>query len=338
MAEKIIHYRFYSPTGLINQLMSFEIGMGLAKETGIPMIMHDMSFTKETPIYSPHQSFLINNRHGLTNKIVPRLIDIVDFKNDNNVEMHDEFLEIKSDNEINDLQNFYYSKDFLVSNNELIFSDGRKKLIFEDGKSTSLNNTLTWYSYFFFDRSKNLDLHLSEINFKQQYIDFAKLVSSSIGSFNGIHLRLSDHRDYFDMNKNVFENGLNQIEDNGLPIVLCTDEPENEMVKTASKPMIILDKYIINNFKKEFKELEFQDEVILGLVSNLIMHDSVDFVGNPSSTYSAYIHRKRNQKGIEKWKFTDNSSINFKSQYSWQDYNGIPKNWWREWKESKLNV
>ena len=67
------------------------------------------------------------------------------------------------------------------------------------------------------------------------------------------------------------------------------------------------------------------------------MHDSINFVGKSGTTYTSYIQRCRNQKGIETWDFFDNPPKANGSPYSWVDYplQTDLKMWWREWKESK---
>jgi hypothetical protein len=110
------------------------------------------------------------------------------------------------------------------------------------------------------------------------------------------------------------------------------------MIQDNKHRFILLDEYIVNNFRDDFMSLPFQDEVVFGLICNLVLHDSVNFVGTSGSTYSAYIHRVRNQKGIETWDFFDNPPKAIGSPYSWNGYplEGGRKMWWREWQESKL--
>jgi hypothetical protein len=83
--------------------------------------------------------------------------------------------------------------------------------------------------------------------------------------------------------------------------------------------------------------LPFQDEVVFGLICNLVLHDSLNFVGKSGTTYTSYIHRNRNQKGIETWDFFDSPQQAEGQPYSWNDYPrpNDQKMWWREWPESK---
>jgi hypothetical protein len=67
------------------------------------------------------------------------------------------------------------------------------------------------------------------------------------------------------------------------------------------------------------------------------MHEADNFVGTSGSTYSAYIHRNRNQRGIETWDFFDDPPKAEGVPYSWLCYPLDPgrKMWWREWPESR---
>jgi hypothetical protein len=234
---------------------------------------------------------------------------------------------------------YYFSKEDSISENELMFAEGRQRLDIQD--NIHVKNTLGWYSRFFYNRSKELDSALKSVDFKQEYYDFANMICDSIGSFQGAHLRLSDHVRMFNTTEEMFEQTLLDLEKNGLPIVLSTDEPSHSMVLKNKHRVIMLDEYIVNNFEKEFKSLKFQDEVIFGLICNLVMHKAKYFVGTSGSTYTAYIHRKRLQNGLEEsFDFFDKPNKTHSGPYSWNNYdldNG-KKMWWREWKESKLNL
>jgi hypothetical protein len=142
----------------------------------------------------------------------------------------------------------------------------------------------------------------------------------------------------FETTQEMFESWINNFEQNNLSIVLSTDEPGHKMVQDNKHRFMLLDEYIVNNFADDFKALPFHDEVVFGLICNLIMHDSENFVGTSGSTYTAYIHRNRNQKGIETWDFFDNPEKATGVPYSWNNHwlNPGRKMWWREWQESRL--
>jgi len=345
----LIFYKMHNPTGMINQLMSFELAIGLAYETKRTVVIHNMvcgdfeEFGKRLAIYTPlrHSEFkrdvpLLNNDNS------PHIKDLIDWDKSLNIVLIDENIEKfpQEDFVYEDIQYCYYSNNESTYI-ENIFSEGRERLNFIKEKNFHLKNTLGWYSRFFFNRSSGLDKALSSVKFKKEYLNFAEMVAKSIGDFNGVHIRLTDHAiRMFDTKEEMILNGLNSFDDE-LPIVICTDDPNNIIFNKINKNIIIIDDYIFKNFKKEFLSLPFTDEIVLGLVSNLIMHYSKDFIGTSGSTYTAYIHRNINQKTNNmKWKFFDNPNTNNNGPFSWVNYS-LPLNakmWWREWDESKINV
>ena len=44
----------------------------------------------------------------------------------------------------------------------------------------------------FYNRTSSFDKYLKQLKFKQEYIDLANAISSSIGGFSGVHLRQTD--------------------------------------------------------------------------------------------------------------------------------------------------
>lgn len=324
--------------------MSLELAVGLSHETNEPVLVHYVSNNgnnlqgfKKVPIYTP--SNLYNDqREGFTNPDqFPHLLDLLEF--DANIIVVDEKIDTFKQEEvvIDEMANsYYYSNRTKITEDELAFAEGRQRLPLD--RPIHLKGTLGWYSRFFYDRSPELDKALSSVRFKKEYRDLAKKISASLGTFQGMHLRLSDHVHMFNTTQDMFEEWLNNFEQNNLPIVVSTCEPGHKMVQDNKHRFILLDEYIVNNFRDDFKYLPFQDEVVFGLICNLVLHDSVNFVGTSGSTYSAYIHRVRNQKDTETWDFFDNPPKTIGEPYSWNNYpidNGR-KMWWREWKESKV--
>ena len=341
-----VFFQLWNPTGMINQVMSLELAVGIANQTKNEVIVHyvsnsgDESFNfRKVPIYTPSRWYN-NQRAGFTNPDqFPHLLDLVEFEE--NLTFIDEKIE-KFPQEttlIPDLMNdYYFTHGTGETEEEIRFAEGRKKLYFSS--ATHLKGTLGWYSRFFFTRSSELDLALSKVKFKAEYTEFAKDIAKSIGEFQGAHLRLSDHIHMFETTQDMFEDGLRHLEKNNLPIVICTDQPTHKMVTDNKDKFLLLDEYIVNNYEKEFKSLKYQDEVTFGLLCNLVMHYSKYFIGTPGSTYSAYIQRIRNQAGlIETWDLFGGLKQTHGTPYSWNDYNleNGRKMWWREWPESKLN-
>jgi hypothetical protein len=95
----------------------------------------------------------------------------------------------------------------------------------------------------------------------------------------------------------------------------------------------------LNNFYKEFREFKFKEEVSFGILNNLVMHYSQDFIGSPGSTYTGYIHRGLNQKRDIQWRIFGEEEHPQDGPYSWNGYDNkdsLTKQWWREWKESRI--
>jgi hypothetical protein len=343
MSNKIF-FQLYNPTGMINQVMSLELAVGLAHETKKDLIVHYVSNTgddlynsRNVPIFTPSR-WHNEQRKDFTNPDqFPHLLDLMNFNE--NLTFIDTKIDFFKQEEfvIDDtLNGYYYSTENEISENESLFAEGRQRIPLD--KNVHLKKTLGWYSRFFYNRSPELDNALKSVRFKDVYVDLAKKISNSLGSFQGMHLRLSDHIKMFNTTQDMFESWLDRYENNGLPIVVSTCEPGNKMIQDNKHRFILLDEYIVNNFRDDFMSLPFQDEVVFGLICNLVLHDSVNFVGTSGSTYSGYIHRVRNQKGVETWDFFDNPPKATALPYSWNGYpldNGR-KMWWREWKESKL--
>jgi len=324
--------------------MSLELAAGLSHELNIPAIVHYAQYkadpnlynTNSIPIFTPSR-FYNQQREGFTNpNQFPHLLDLLDFDADLI------FIDDKIDNfkqeqlVIDDIMNhYYYSNKPSISDDEIAFAEGRQRLPLD--KDLHVKLTLGWYSRFFYGRTPELNKTISSVKFKKEYTDLAKKIYYSIGHFQGMHLRLSDHVNMFETTQEMFEGWLNNFEQNNLPIVVSTCEPGHKMVQDNKHRFVLLDEYIINNFAEDFKALPFQDEVVFGLICNLVLHDSTNFVGTSGSTYSAYIHRVRNQKGIETWEFFDNPPKAEGTPYSWLGNPLDPgrKMWWREWPESK---
>ena len=327
--------------GLFNQVSSLELAVGLAHETKRPLVVHFFSHDLEKNIYistpSIHSNDQRNNFTDRSLKNNPHLLDLFDINSD--LIIVDKKIDFFKQEEItinNLMLGYYYSNKSEITEDELAFAEGRERLPLD--KTIHLKQTLGFYSRFFYDRNPELNKALSSVRPKQVYTDLAKKISESLGKFQGMHLRLSEHEvDPMFHREEIIDSWLTKYENNGLPIVLSTDEPNHQVVNKNKHRVILLDEYIVNNFEKEFKSLPFQDEVVFGLICNLVLHDSVNFVGKSGTTYTSYIQRNRNQKGIETWNFLDDPPKAESKPYSWNNY-PLPndlKMWWRDWPESK---
>jgi len=333
---------------MVNQVMSLELAVGLAHETKRNITVHYMVNNgdslyqnKKVPVYTPSRWYNNQRASFINQDHFPHILDLLDIP-DVGISFIDEKVEaFPLETHILDpmAYRYYYSSSSEMSDDEHEFAEGRERL--DLSGVPHLKGTLGWYSRFFYNRSKELDLVLSQVKFKKEYQDLADQICSAIGPFIGMHLRLSDHIKMFNTTQDMFESRLSQVEGSPLPIVVSTCEPGNPMVVKNRKRFILLDEYIIANFSKQFKELPYQDEVTFGLICCLVMCRASEFIGTSGSTYTGYIQRLRNQYNlVEDWKFFDIDSSQTNTKYSWNDYDLTVdrKMWWREWRESKLEI
>ena len=331
----MIYYKLWNPAGLINQVMSVELAVGIKHITGNEITIYNIlnGQDRSVPIFSASRSH--NQRNNLLDNSKGFIIsDILNWKDKESYILSEE-KELSLEHEtIEDLMKFYY--DLNNEEHDLQFSEGRQQLFFSE--NMNIKHTLGWYSRFFKNRTKELDESISSVRFLPEYYELSEQIAKSLGSFNGAHLRLTDHKGMFDPDNNVVDIGMSKI-DNDLPIVLCTDQPDSQLIKNSLYNYIMLDEYILNNFYKEFKQFKLKDEVSFGILNNLVMHYSQDFIGSPGSTYSGYIHRGINQKKDIRWKIFGEEEHIQDGPYSWNGYNGkdtFTKQFWREWKESRI--
>jgi hypothetical protein len=350
MSSDKIYFQLYNPTGMINQVMSMELAVGLAHETKRETIIHYVSNNgdnlynfRTVPIFTPSRWYNPQRKSFTNEDQFPHLSDILEW-DDLNITLINEKIDSFEDEHLvvpDLMNNYYFSKEKDISDNELNFAETRSRLEFNDNSNIHLKLTLGWYSRFFYNRDKDLDRTLNNIKFKQEYYDFAAMVAASLGNFQAGHIRLSDHLRMFETTQAMFEYNLLRLEKNNLPIVISTCEPGHKMIQDNKHKFILLDEYIVNNFYKEFQDLKFKDEIVFGLICNLVLQHSKYFIGTSGSTYTGYIQRKRNQNGlVENWEFWDNPLNTSYGPFSWNNYsldNGR-KMWWREWRESKLNL
>jgi hypothetical protein len=327
MSNKI-YFEIY-PAGLINQLMSLEIAIGIENETSMETIIYNI------PKHLPTLSKYFTKQNNKT------IIDLVDWKNKEKFKtfyVGDE-IEIKNCEIVNNLQNFYFIKENRQYPNEDHFSGTRKRLLIDSSKNINLRNTLVWYSRFFYEKNNDLKDKMLSIRFKQEYYDLSNKIAKSLGRFNGVHLRLTDHIEkMFAISEKNVQDGIRLLTED-LPIVISTDDADHGFFNKINKDIIILDKYIINNFSNDLFENDFDNDISLAILCNLVLSLSEDFIGSAGSTFTGYVQRGRinNRKKIS-WKLFGEPEFIPEGPYSWNNfYRGdLERSWWREWEECIL--
>jgi len=338
---KKIFFQLYNPCGLFNQITSVELAVGLSAISKRQLVFHNINNPpnakfggNRVPIYTANYDY--NNRGNKVDKnIFPKITDLLDWQDKDNNIFIDDIVNIFSDDcyRIDNLMRFYVS-----DNEDSDFSEGRILFDINNEKDWDLRKTLGYYSRFFNNRSDQLNKSLSSVKFKKEYYELSEKIAKSIGDFNGAHLRLTDHIPMINTTAELFNQGLSKLQNN-LTIVLSTDQPSSDVVSKSDYSVLLLDRYILNNFYKEFRDLRFNEEISLGILSNLVMHHSKDFIGTPGSTFTGYIHRNINNKNNIGFKLFSEESHTTVGKYSWNGYNrkdSLTKQWWREWEESKI--
>ena len=308
------------------------------------MVLHNMSSDyvgfgeKENPIHTPSEYCKLYPDLVSSNQYI-RIDDIMYWDGKENFTFVNH--EIDTFDNIQKIEGLQLKAliDYNVDNKDLELFLGKRKAFILPKNEVHLTNTLNWYSRFFYHRDKNFDLKIKTIRFKQEYYDLAIKIAESLGKFNGVHLRLTDFvTDMYEVQLNLFEDALDTF-DKSLVTVIATDDPKHNILLSSKHNFILLNDYIYKNFFNEFKQLPFTDDVIFGLINNLVMHYSQDFVGTQGSTYSGYIQRCRINNDLpSSWKMFGDLDYKALGKYSWIGYNinELEKSWWREWEESKF--
>jgi hypothetical protein len=332
-----IIFELYNPSGLFNQVSSLENAIGLSYYFKKDLIIHNVLNPKNPHfddksigIYSSNKWF--NNRSFVDDSNNPKITDLLDFSPYSKIDFINDKLNIE------DAQNYrgYFINCSEDISNEKYFSQGRNKM----ENSINLTCTIGWYSTYFMNRTQDIDFGINSVKFKKEYYELAEQIAKSIGDFSGAHIRLTDNQFDYPL-KNQIHSGIEML-DQATNLVIATDHPSNEVVKELKG--IILEEYISQNFYKDFLQFKFTDEVSFGLLCNLVMHYSKDFIGSQGSTFSGYIQRniKSDIKLFGETKYVQDGP------YSWNGYifptlhknprdmNPNDIQWWREWKESRL--
>lgn len=286
----MIKIRYFN-NGIFNQVLNLETLFGL--DYRCPNQLHVSNFRLYIPLIRDNVVF---NKFFKPEEFPIHMSDLFDFPDITfSTTVKDELKEFTSDH-----IGGYFSpgKDRQTLED---FAAGRTPII--SGKDYSFSHSVSmYYSSFFHDRDTGLDSIFLQIKPKQEYVEFANLISKSLGSFVGAHIRLTDHRHVVDLNTYPVAEMLESLE--GHQVVIATDDPGFSQIP---KDAIIIEEFILNNFKKDFASLSAVGGDTLALIANLVLQNSVDFIGTKTSTFTGYIQRNIYQKNTEyRFKYFNN--------------------------------
>jgi hypothetical protein len=337
MKTNKLYYRYLDPCGLFNHVLSLETAVGIQHKTNSDIIFYNDNFN----------DFFLNKPSNYDNKYSDMIARLKKQRIDDffTWDSQDRFIfdyDIKRD-KLQNIKTYDMFNIFLVDKNKTIkdineFACNRSPVYFDETE-INLKNTLVSYSYFFYHRDIELDTKIGSVSAKKEYKELAKKIADSLEDFDGIHLRMTDFSTYFyTVTQDMFNEAIKSF-NSGRKIVISTDDPESSILKGIDNSVILLDKYIYENFFDDFKSLPIHDEIIFGLINNLVMHYSKDFIGTLGSSFTSYIQKNRINMGLnESFKWFNNLNYKKTENYSWTN-SSIPdkmKSCWREWEECLL--
>lgn len=161
-------------------------------------------------------------------------------------------------------------------------------------------------AFYFLNKNEKEELLKSvEIKYKPKIENLARKIALQIGKFNSFHLRLGDfltnyHEDEYSVNLERFKNYVSAtFTDKQLPVLAATDglyekELFAEMLKGFK--VIFIDELVFDEYKRNYRELEFTDFNVLSTINQLLCAASENFIGTYRSTFTTIIHRLRQER------------------------------------------
>lgn len=309
-------YKDYE-SGLGNNWISLELAIGLAYLTNRQLVYYGSVGAEKNLLHirgghyyrtRPHrQAVVTNQQHPTLLDLLDELpIKLVDYPSYFQHYQQDKLSIINSSARLVKsvfVQNYdhYNAPNFQAYHQQVLtdFAAGRDILTDVSEDIWHLHEcNLGYYSRFFFLPPPNFYQLIAKIRPAKIYRDLANKISQNIGHFNGVHIRLTDFKKFLPQGDRYQIDILDTLQ-NIIPtdelLVICTDESENkdffQPITQIYQKHLFLDELIIDEFSNDFSQLPFTDEQTLGLICNMIMWHSQQFVGTPGSTFSGLIHR-----------------------------------------------
>lgn len=337
----------YSYNGLGNQICSLQLAAGLSaylndKELSL---VYPSNKKQKWSIQDP-QDYQVNTKDWdvFLKKDNPSLLDLLDYSFRDNVTVfaEDTCIGNRLDCVIHHCQRSFFSASEGSVEDKAVFLKSKQEIVLDEDKNNIFTYTLSWYSNFFFGRTADMDKEISKIVFKKEYVDLADRISKDLGPYNGAHIRIMrDHHNAFRFTKESLLEGFTSYNSPELPVVVSIDDWNHPLFLTNSTPKVAIHELILTDYYESFKSLEYQNRVVLALISLLVMVRASEFVGTPYSTFTSYIQQQRVQNDTETWKFFPGTNFNIydpnHKPYSWLSTPYKHSlSWDREWQECKL--
>lgn len=161
-------------------------------------------------------------------------------------------------------------------------------------------------AFYFLNKNEKKELLKSvEIKYKPEIENLAEKIAAQIGKFNSFHLRLGDfltnyHADEYSVNLERFKNYIGAtFADRRLPVLAATDglyEKQLFAEMLEGFKVIFIDELIFDEYKRDYRELEFTDFNVLSIINQLLCAAAENFIGTYRSTFTTIIHRLRQER------------------------------------------
>jgi GDP-fucose protein O-fucosyltransferase len=166
--------------------------------------------------------------------------------------------------------------------------------------------TLGMYSQFFYaDAAIRSDLRrlFGGVRPRQPYRDLAHRISESLAPYNAVHIRRGDFlyaglspRGHCVNAEEVASNLASRLSTEQR-LLVCTDGFSEEIwfapLRRTFRDVVFLDHLLLDSWRSGLQALPYRDDVVLGLITQLVAALAECFVGTLYSSFTALIQRSR---------------------------------------------